>query len=353
MSKEKNKDLELELESASDVNDDAEYKPTPNPYKEYNHAFIEVLKNILITKYKTHFTKEEWGDGYFLFDFGEDGTLWSKIDTNKDWRFGFWFRKSESKKGYYLIQAFAQPLLGIDKFKPSRSEFFEELYIPMKQLKQAKADLNSLKGIFQDYLEYSEIIDMFEFIIKKPLDAYYIHICNKRSQRYYRLPSRLKTWLTVLKYKYTEKKYIRKNLKDTKKCWNFINKKLKPLFSEELCNANLKVHFDDCMSPAFHLIIQTCDKLYTLSELNKHLDCTYAEYLVAKWNLKQGAFKHQLSLDYAFIDDNGNYREASCDYKNINEIEENLLWLKRELGVSKANIWGEDVTESPVSSQEE
>ena len=342
-------------------NEDNGEEITPNKLRTYNRVFIKVLQNYLMSEDKINFNlNSHWEQGYFIFDMGQDSVFITDSANNKEWRFGFWFDsiKRENEE-FYRVRAFAQPILTIDKFKPSYSDFSEELLIPMKQLTEICEDIDydtdaipeKLNERLFDFIEFSSIYEMIKYIFNNPTDAlYYDWFCHKR---YYRLPNRLKTWWKVFKFKWSENRRNTIKEKLTAKCYKFIETKLKPLFSEEKCNAELEVIYRECVSPAFQLKIKTCDKLYTNTELSERLICTYAEYLCEKWNKyleslrKKGiwAYDQELSLDYWFISEEDRRKGlpvwGSCDYTSLEELEEELKALKKQFNLKtvKQCIW--------------
>lgn len=75
-----------------------------------------------------------YGDGYFIFDMGEDSVVHFNIKGLYGWWFAMWIQTDpeklkEDEKEYPAIQFFCQHKLNIDKFKPSRSFFLKELYL--------------------------------------------------------------------------------------------------------------------------------------------------------------------------------------------------------------------------------
>jgi hypothetical protein len=344
-----------------DNEDDGE-EITPNKLRTYNRVFIKVLQEYLKTEDNILFNlNSHWEQGYFIFDMGQDSVFITECQNNKEWLFGFWFDEITNEDGaHYRVRAFAQPTLTLDKFKPSRSEFLEELLIPMDHLTRVcelevdyseDAIPEKLNKVMYDYINFGHIYQMIKYIVDNPTDAlYYDWFCHKK---YYRLPNKLKTWWKVFKFKYSENKRKKTKDKITAKCYKFIETKLKPLFSEEKCNAELEVIYRDFMSPAFQLRIKTCDKLYTSTELNERLICTYAEYLCGKWNKyleslrKKGiwAYDQELSLDYWFISEDDRRKGlpvwGSCDYASLEELEEELKSLKKQFNLKtvKQCIW--------------
>ena len=343
-----------------DIEDNGE-EITHNRLRTYNRVFIKVLQDYLMSEDRINFSlNSHWEQGYFIFDMGQDSVFITESSNNKDWRFGFWFDSiTQDNEEVYRVRAFAQPILTIDKFKPSYSNFSEELLIPMKQLTEICGDIDydtdaipeKLNERLFEFIEFSSIYDMIKYIIDNPTDAlYYDWFCHKK---YYRLPNKLKTWWKVFKFKWSENRRNVIKEKLTAKCYKFIETKLKPLFSEEKCNAELEVIYREYTSPAFQLRIKTCDKLYTNTELNERLICTYAEYLCEKWNKyleslrKKGilAYDQELSLDYWFISENDRRKGlpvwGSCDYASLEELEEELKALKKQFNLKtvKQCIW--------------
>ena len=344
-----------------DNEDDGE-EITPNKLRTYNRVFIKVLQSYLMSEDKINFNlNSHWEQGYFIFDMGQDSVFITDSTSNKDWRFGFWFDQiKQEDEDFYRVRAFAQPILTLDKFKPTASDFSTELLIPMNHLTKVcgievdyskDAIPEKLDEVMYDYIDFGHIYQMIKYIVDNPTDAlYYDWFCHKK---YYRLPNKLKTWWKVFKFKYSENK--RKKIKDklTAKCYKFIETKLKPLFSEEKCNAELEVIYRDYMSPAFQLRIKTCNKLYTNTELDERLICAYAEYLCGKWNKyleslrKKGiyAWDQELHLDYWFISEDGRRKGlpvwGSYDYKSLEELEEELKALKKQFNLKTAKqcIW--------------
>lgn len=314
---------------------------TPNKLKAYNRTFIKTLQDYLMSEDKINFDLNSyWSDGYFIFNMGEDSVFITESSNNKDWRFGFWF--DSIKRGdeeFYRVRAFAQPILTIDKFKPTASNFSDELLIPMSDLKNEA---------LLDYIEVSDIYDMIKYIVKNPTDSLY---CDWfYHDKYYRLPNKLKTWWKVFRFKYRENRRNQKQQEALVECCKFIFTKIKPLFSKEKCNAELEVEYRDFMSPAFLLRIKTCDKFYTAKELNERLICTYAHYLIEKWNLYvekkyRGIFTFDchLDLDYCFISDEGRKKGllvwGSISYMSLEKLKKELENIKKQFGVAKQCVW--------------
>lgn len=71
------------------------------------------------------------GNGYFIFDLGEDAVTIFKIHGIKRWTFGMWITdtKTESGDPAYMIELFGQHDDLIDKFKPNRSPVLETMKV--------------------------------------------------------------------------------------------------------------------------------------------------------------------------------------------------------------------------------
>lgn len=96
---------------------------------------FEVIRNFGFEPYDI-----EYGNGYFVFDRGEDSVIHFRVKgVWKRWKFGMWvnseyleekYREEEKNRKYEdyykVVQIFAQHDTWIDKFKPSRSSLCVE-----------------------------------------------------------------------------------------------------------------------------------------------------------------------------------------------------------------------------------
>ena len=162
-----------------DIEDNGE-EITPNKLRTYNRVFIKVLQEHLMSEDRINFSlNSHWEQGYFIFDMGQDSVFITESSNNKDWRFGFWFDSiTQDNEEFYRVRAFAQPILTIDKFKPSYSNFSEELLIPMKQLTEICENLDydtdaipeKLNERLFEFIEFSSIYDMIKYIVNKAIE---------------------------------------------------------------------------------------------------------------------------------------------------------------------------------------
>lgn len=141
----------------------------------------------------------QYGNGYFIFDMGEDGVVHFNIKGLFGWKFAMWIEtdseklnaKNENGEKYPAIQFFCQHKLNIDKFKPSRSFFLE------------KFDLEDIES--DDSWRFSYIIDILQMIKRHPfisftMDAYEDKFYNESyigcylNKRFYGTKENIKEW---------------------------------------------------------------------------------------------------------------------------------------------------------------
>lgn len=81
----------------------------------------------------------KYGNGYFVFYRGEGTVTHFKLNLLPEWKFGIWL----SDKNTYSL--FGEPILLIDKFKPSRCSFSFEIKNDLDKLNLIKEFKNVLK----------------------------------------------------------------------------------------------------------------------------------------------------------------------------------------------------------------
>lgn len=96
--------------------------------KEVSEIIFKYIKSIGFKPYDI-----KYGNGYFIFDMGEDGVVHFNIRGLYGWKFAMWINTNKNelvseddKIEYNALQFFAQHKDNIDKFKPSRSCFLVE-----------------------------------------------------------------------------------------------------------------------------------------------------------------------------------------------------------------------------------
>lgn len=98
----------------------------------------------------------QFGNGYFIFECGEDSVVHFHIKGVKNWKFGMWIDTSIDN----AVQVFAQNEMWIDKFKPSRSIFLEN--ISKKNLKRVARNEDSAE------YNYMGVVKMIQHIKNNP-----------------------------------------------------------------------------------------------------------------------------------------------------------------------------------------
>lgn len=126
-----------------------------NNRKIANSVFKELKNENLIP------TDISFGNGYFIFDTGEDSVVHFHIKGAKGWLFGIWIDTSSESDA---IQFFAQYEETIDKFKPSRSTFVAS--VTRKELKSVSL------GNCQAWWAYIDIIKIVKHIKSNPRLAF-------------------------------------------------------------------------------------------------------------------------------------------------------------------------------------
>lgn len=139
----------------------------------------------------------QYGNGYFIFDMGNDGVVHFNIKGLHGWKFAMWIEtdpeklKKEDDKEYPAIQFFCQHELNIDKFKPSRSFFLEKF-----NLKDIESD---------DCFGFYDIRDMLQMIKRHPFVAFTMDACDDKyynksyilyylDMKTYRIKQGIKEW---------------------------------------------------------------------------------------------------------------------------------------------------------------
>lgn len=158
-------------------------------------AAEKIFNYIRENKYKP--INIQYGDGYFIFDMGNDGVVHFNIKGLHGWKFAMWIEtdpeklKIENDEKYPAIQFFCQHKLNIDKFKPSRSFFLE------------KFDLEDITS--DDTWRFCYIRDMIQMIRRHPFVSFTMDACEDRfynksyigcylDMRFYRMKQSIKEW---------------------------------------------------------------------------------------------------------------------------------------------------------------
>ena len=139
----------------------------------------------------------QYGNGYFIFDMGDDGVVHFNIKGLHGWKFAMWIetdpKKLKQKDGteHPAIQFFCQHKLNIDKFKPSRS--FHLIELSLKDIEDGKN------------WRLLDIMDMLQMIKRHPFVSFTMDACEDRyyhksyiycylDMKLYRIKRSLKEW---------------------------------------------------------------------------------------------------------------------------------------------------------------
>lgn len=131
--------------------------------KTTNRKVIETVLGWLADRGVT-VTDTEFGNGYYLFDFGEDSVCHFKVKGAKRWLFGIWCI-GEDETGCYNVSLFGEHCDYIDKFKPTATNISCEFTF-------GPSDISD--GQYPPYEAY-KAIDEIKFISAHPSLMKYTH----------------------------------------------------------------------------------------------------------------------------------------------------------------------------------
>lgn len=138
----------------------SEDEPVSEKLLELTHQLFEHLKSQNYT-----IATEQYGDGYFIFDYGPNTVVHFRLKETPGWLYGVWWRVSVNKEGIISIvgEFFAQYEEEIDKFKPSAS------YYGCDMLSLVAADGSIC-------LDEGKVVSIINFIRNHPYRAWNGHI---------------------------------------------------------------------------------------------------------------------------------------------------------------------------------
>lgn len=124
------------------------------------HQLFEHLKSQNYT-----ITTEQYGDGYFIFDYGPNTVIHFRLKETPGWLYGVWWSFKVNKEGIISIigEFFAQYEEEIDKFKPSASYYGCD----MEAIMAADGSVS---------LEEGKVVSIINFIRNHPYRAWNGHI---------------------------------------------------------------------------------------------------------------------------------------------------------------------------------
>lgn len=138
--------------------------------KEQSMFFKDIADDIIENINKVcEVTNVEYGNGYFIFEFGDNSVVHFRIKELPGWLFGMWFSYDKKTKGVIKCEWFCQQDLWVDKFKPSRSEIQCTTLFSISQFAIDKILTEPEDVFFDGY----EIIDNIKFMLKHPWLAAY------------------------------------------------------------------------------------------------------------------------------------------------------------------------------------
>ena len=138
----------------------SEDEPVSEKLLELTRQLFEHLKSQNYT-----ITTEQYGDGYFIFDYGPNTVVHFRLKETPGWLYGIWWSFKINKEGIINLvgEFFAQYEEEIDKFKPSAS------YYGCDMLSLVTADGSIC-------LEEGEVVSIIDFIRNHPYRAWNGHI---------------------------------------------------------------------------------------------------------------------------------------------------------------------------------
>ena len=126
-----------------------------------------------------------FGNGYYIFEFGEDSVCNFKIKGLKRWTFGLWIRKDNDNETY-VINLFGEHNDYIDKFKPTATRITHEFkYVDENDLWKCQEFVDELLmikhhpsvmkhwhyGMYENYLIFL-LREFFYYQIESPLTKF-------------------------------------------------------------------------------------------------------------------------------------------------------------------------------------
>lgn len=176
---------------------------------------ILCLSNQLETE-DFHMYDIKTGDGYYIFEFGDDTTSTFKIAEIPGWTFGTWLTNERTRgdncshKDKEII-LFAQPTNYLDKFKPSRCLFKETFG------RQVYMEADEIIEEFNLY----EVVPMLEYMRDHPYKSFMRDRCLLSK---WEDPAPLKSFIYYLRSERERKKELRKDKRIINKIDKILNK---------------------------------------------------------------------------------------------------------------------------------
>ena len=281
------------------------------PKRLSRRALIESFLEDLTEKTNTTIEDLKFGNGYFIMEFGKDTVCTFKIKELPDFLFAIWNSNCINKEGFgpeyenSELILFTQPILNIDKFKPSRSAF----RVPLSRYIDKP---NNSKVYEEHWFDYFAV-DMINFMLKHKYRAF----CLASNSDVYpwEYISGFKAFITYynsklydFKENIKEKRKLNKTRKDTIKVFSKLN--VKAILSD----------YGDRFSPRLHIHFyvlknSTEEDLQLIDHALNYLEDKYFNCLsmseIEKYSKFKSIAKRKLTLN-----------------KNTNKDKETIIWTK-------------------------
>ena len=252
---------------------EADKKGLSEYYKEATDKFFEVVKDTeahcgeyYVKKYnlpEVHFKDINYGDSYFIFSHGSNSIIQFRVEECPGWLFGIWWsdprddsenddsedddnKKEKELPNYVHGQLFAQYEDNIDKFKPSRSEYCEDIdyYLEDKDFGYGITKAKEMIGYIHKYPALAFYKDY------NSADYNYEYIDLQRAERAFA-------------------KYKRKKIEKDQKREEF-KKEILDFYKKEIEEMGIKnitfLYKGDGWSPAYDILIPLEDNLEVFKE---------------------------------------------------------------------------------------
>lgn len=182
--------------------------------------------------------------GYFIFTFGGNSVNIMQIKGLEDWRFGLWWTThEEADKQYISGEFFCQFEDDIDKFKPSRSHFIENISIPTTKNKYHIQPYEEAKEFGNDRFN-----NMLNYLKHHKIYAWSEEYCWSKHD--YKIPwTRFKALRHYVKHRIEQKIEHKYSDWANHKLCRFLTKNVLPAFEDGF------IHHYHNMSPAYQIVI--------------------------------------------------------------------------------------------------
>lgn len=283
-----------------------EVKPKRMSRRNLINSFLDNLSKranvtILDIKYKSD---------YFVFNYGKDSICHFRIKELPDFLFAVW-KGSNVNLDYYgadfkdaELLFFTQPILTIDKFKPSRSSFL----VPSSRRMYLPNNSEEWKEEWEDY----SAVQMIDYMLNHKYRAFFKSSCS------YWDPWQHVSGFTAFKEYYGTKFYYWKKDKKTKRNIRKITKVISKILNRLNVKAILS-DFGDGYYPRLHLYfhentIASKEESDLITNAYNYLEDKFFDKLTIIEIKESSKFKQMLKRRIAF--------------NNSEKCEEVILWKK-------------------------